>query len=120
MNQKRVVIAEDDLDLLATCTVVLESQGYDVAAASNGRKALELIADKEPDLLITDLDMPEMNGYELINEVGRRNYDFPVIINSGHAFKPDLIKYNGSVKYFDKNTPFDIITKAVKHLVSTG
>ena len=79
-----LVLAVDDeelsLDLLAQA---LEIFGYKTRTAENGRVALEMLKIEKPDIIITDIYMPEMNGIELLREI-RQNYkDIPVILITG-------------------------------------
>ena len=62
---KRVLIVDDEPDLLEAWSFALEHVGYTVERAHNGKIALEALADQVPDLIITDLMMPGMNGEEL-------------------------------------------------------
>ncbi len=59
----------------------LQSSGYEVTVAQNGREALERIRQQTPDLIITDLAMPELNGVELTQAV-RRSAETPIIVLS--------------------------------------
>ncbi len=70
---------------------IFESFGYSVATAVNGKKALELFK-QDPqgfDALVSDYSMPEMNGYELINECLSMRPDLPAILCSGYMEKAD-------------------------------
>ena len=62
---KRVLIADDEPNIGASLEFLMEQAGFEVKLASNGREALELVASFAPDLLILDVMMPEMNGYEV-------------------------------------------------------
>src|SRR5262245_62011390 len=61
-----ILLVEDDPLLCTVLSELLESGGHSVTACGNGREAVELIAVARFDLVITDLSMPEMNGFELI------------------------------------------------------
>lgn len=63
------MIVEDTVDLLANITSILKMEGYFVSSASNGKEALDILRNVRPDLIITDLLMPEMSGFELIRAV---------------------------------------------------
>ncbi len=64
----RVLLVEDTPDLLASVSLELEMNGYDVDQASDGQRALDILdkADTLPDIIVSDIDMPNMNGYELL------------------------------------------------------
>jgi two-component system chemotaxis response regulator CheY len=79
-----ILIADDDIDLAENCSMMLESHGYDVVLASNGREALEKICVQKPDLLISDCVMPEMGGLQLSEEIKAMPVEdqFPVLLMS--------------------------------------
>ena len=62
---KLIVLAEDDTDLAAVNAIRLEISGYEVMEVSNGQDAITAVKEKRPDLLITDLMMPKITGYEV-------------------------------------------------------
>jgi len=66
---KSIVVADDDPDILSIVAMSLETQGYDVYKATNGREAVDLVCDHHPDLIILDMMMPVMSGYEAIAEL---------------------------------------------------
>jgi CheY-like chemotaxis protein len=80
-----VVVVDDDADVLATLVGSLRSLGYTTAAASSGPAALALIERHEPDAVIVDYAMPDMNGAEFIRELSARKPHLPVVLTSGQA-----------------------------------
>lgn len=62
---KRILIVDDEPHVVRVMRMALEKAGYTVEEAGNGQQALERIRDNPPDLLISDIDMPRMNGREL-------------------------------------------------------
>jgi len=60
-----IVLAEDDTDLAAVNAIRLEISGYEVMVVSNGQDAITAVKERKPDLLITDLMMPKITGYEV-------------------------------------------------------
>lgn len=60
----RIVVADDDPDILEIVCISLEAMGHEVERAANGREAVALVRARRPDLVLMDLMMPEMNGYE--------------------------------------------------------
>lgn len=78
---KRILVVDDERQITRMLRVSLQSSGYDVEVANNGLEALERIRENEPDLIITDLAMPEMNGVELTEAV-RRLAATPIIVLS--------------------------------------
>lgn len=66
---KNILVVDDDSATRRLLSFLLERAGYDVAAAEDGATALEMISTSPPDILITDLMMQRMNGYELCQKV---------------------------------------------------
>jgi len=62
---KRVLIADDEPNIVASLEFLMEQAGFEVRLAANGREALEVVAAFAPDLVLLDVMMPEMNGYEV-------------------------------------------------------
>lgn len=87
---RRILIAEDDKDIVELLKLYLENQGYQVFAASNGIEALEHLKENQIDLAVVDIMMPKMNGYELIKEM-RKTHRIPIIILSAKDADSDKI-----------------------------
>ena len=69
---KTILVVDDEYDLLQTICATLELGGYRPVAAANGRLALEQIDAVQPDLVLTDVMMPYMSGYELVAAIRQR------------------------------------------------
>lgn len=78
-----VVIAEDNPAILSTLGLILKQRGYSVRTASGGLAALALLQDRVPDVLLSDLNMPGMSGFELLSVVRGRFPSVFVIAMSG-------------------------------------
>lgn len=75
-----IVLADDDHNIVSLLADLLEDEGYRVLCASNGHQALRLCRDHDPSLLITDVMMPGMNGWELISRLQQTCEDQPPVI----------------------------------------
>jgi DNA-binding response OmpR family regulator len=107
----KILIAEDDPNILNLLNVFLSGQGYQVTAATDGQDALEKIPGLRPDLLITDVMMPRMNGYQLVHTISSDRYDIPtpkIIILTSRTDPADVQRglNVGADMYIAK--PFDI------------
>ena len=80
---QRILVVDDDPEICAVLSQVLEDAGYTVETASDGRTALAMIVASPPELLITDLVVPGLSGWSLFARVRRRWPRLPVIIISG-------------------------------------
>ncbi|MBC5782522.1 response regulator [Ramlibacter sp. USB13] len=87
---KKILVVDDEYDLLQTICATLELGGYDPVSAANGREALRKIADCMPDLVLTDVMMPYMSGYDLVAAIRKlpEGKELPLILMS--AIDPGL------------------------------
>ncbi len=69
--QINILVVDDTLDNLRLLGKILESQQYNVLKSLNGRMALQAVHRKPPDLILLDINMPEMNGYEVCQQLRR-------------------------------------------------
>src|SRR4029077_8853471 len=78
-------VVDDEPSILTFVSRILKEAGYDVTTALGGALALEQLAASKPDLLLTDLMMPDMTGEQLATEARRRCGDLPVLYLTGFA-----------------------------------
>jgi two-component system, sensor histidine kinase and response regulator len=90
----RILVAEDSATQAQRLRHTLEQQGYTVAIASNGRHALEMIPQFQPELIISDVVMPEVDGYELSRRIKEHagTRDIPVILVTTMSDPQDVIR----------------------------
>jgi two-component system alkaline phosphatase synthesis response regulator PhoP len=91
MPGKKVLIADDEIHIVQVVSIKLRNNGFDVLTAENGLLAYQLACDEEPDLIVTDYQMPEMSGIELIEKV-RKNPDIadtPIVMLTARGFAID-------------------------------
>ena len=79
----RILIVDDEPDLRRVGTALLEAQGYEVQGAEDGFEGLSALKQSLPDIIISDLQMPNMNGFEFLSVVRRRFPIIPVVVISG-------------------------------------
>jgi CheY-like chemotaxis protein len=115
-SELRVLLAEDFEPIRHAAKTYLESLGYSVLCAKDGVEALE-IAESEPvDLLLTDIDMPRMNGIELAASMRRHHPDLPLIFLSGGTNLDDARQtaWGGSVGFIEKPCSCQVLSTAVE------
>jgi CheY-like chemotaxis protein len=85
-----VLVLDDDKQVTLLLRSILEHNGYDVLVASTANEALESIREYLPDLVITDVFMPDKDGLEFINEVRARHPELKILaISGGSRFTPE-------------------------------
>lgn len=79
-NKKRILIVEDEPSLIFTLRDTLENEEYAVTVAENGQDAMEMLEKNVPDLMILDIMLPGMSGFDVCKNVRSKNHSFPIII----------------------------------------
>jgi PleD family two-component response regulator len=110
LKKQRILIVEDDLDTSDMLCAYFEGQGYEVITAAWGNDALQLCEETVPDLIIQDIRLPDINGYEVTRKLRRsvRTQQIPVIFLTEKRERADRIAglKLGAVDYITK--PFDM------------
>ena len=87
-----ILVADDDPDILSIVSMSLETQGYTVHKATNGREAVDLARQHHPDLILMDMMMPVVSGYEAVGELkaDASTRDIPIVGLSAKAMSTDM------------------------------
>lgn len=111
-----VLFVEDDLNIQKNMRKILHLIFNEVYIASNGLEALEFFDKNYIDIIITDYEMPAMNGYELIKTIREKNSNIPIIILSNHTDKDKLIKCIplNLICYLEKPIIYEDLIKILK------
>ncbi|MGW8121166.1 response regulator transcription factor [Roseivirga echinicomitans] len=118
---KKILLVEDNAIILDNVSEILGLEGYHVIAAKNGVEGLSLAKSKKPDLILSDIDMPLMNGYQMLKEIrsDAEMQEIPIVFLSVKNYGQELVHglQFGADAYICK--PFDLteLLEAVeKHL----
>ena len=107
---KKIFIVEDELDFLSTLRERLEFEGFVVATAVDGEEALKKIPQEKPDLILLDIMLPEMNGYQVCRELksNPETKTIPVVVVTAKSQESDKFwaKETGADDYLTK--PFEM------------
>lgn len=106
-SRRTILVVDDDPDILRLMAMRLRAAGYDTISVSNGEAALAHIALNSPDLVITDLRMPGMDGMSLFNAIRSIKPNIPVIIVTAHGSQVEALNaiQRGVFDFLTK--PFD-------------
>ncbi|MCB1105229.1 MAG: response regulator [Opitutaceae bacterium] len=88
MSKPSILVVDDEQDICGIAQLLLENAGCDVVCTTNAARALAAVEQRDFDLLITDMLMPEMDGVELINSVRRTKPDQRIMAISGGGMAP--------------------------------
>jgi DNA-binding response OmpR family regulator len=104
-----ILVVEDHIPLLRDISFIVQVAGFDVMSASNGAEALDMMKRQIPDLVVSDIEMPTMNGYDLLRQMHREKKfaSVPCIFMSGRDDYDHLMTALdlGAADYLPK--PFD-------------
>ncbi len=118
MNGKSILVVDDDESHLVWSSDILEQNGYIADVALSGERALEMLANKKYDLIISDLVMPGMSGIDFVRAVSDIESNQKAIIMTGHGDVDTFIESVhglGALEYIDKPiTTEDFITMVDK------
>jgi len=111
----RVLVADDEESARQTLGQILREDGYEVTLAADGNEALSLVARESPDILLTDLKMPRLDGHELLARVRQGFPDVAVVIMTAHGTIRSAVKAlrEGAEDYLTK--PIDV--EELEHLL---
>jgi len=114
---KKILLVDDEESIHLLYREELEEEGYVVHSALSGEEALEKLSIIDPDLVILDINMPGMNGIDVLRRMKEINQNLPVILSSAYQeFKQDLASW-ASDDYIVKSSNLDELKSAVrKHL----
>ena len=107
MPKKKILVIDDEVDFVKLVRLRLESNGYEVAIASDGEEGLAKVSQEKPDMILLDIMMPKKDGYTMLHELKSKEEtgSIPIIIITARAYMKDLFGIEGVADYIVK--PFD-------------
>lgn len=117
---KKLLLIDDEEAIQMLYREEFEGDGYAVVSALNGETGLKKFVEDTPDLVILDIQMPGMNGVEILRQMKMLNPSVPVILSSAYQeFKRDLGTW-ASDEYVVKSGDLDDLKNAVRRLLNLG
>ena len=115
---KKILLVDDEEGTQFLYREVLEGDGYEVHSALTGKDALQKLKTVSPDLVILDINMPGMNGIEILREIKAIKPNIPVVLFSAyHEYKQDIGAWV-SDDYIVKSVDFDELKAAVRQYLA--
>lgn len=117
--KKKILIVDDDFSLRSLMEVVFKDEGYSVSLAGDGISALKALEREKYDILLTDVNMPNVDGVELFNNVKKLYPQIPVIFISGYDHKnlAEKLLREGALYFFKKPLNLNILKRAIKSIL---
>lgn len=121
----KILLIDDDPTVQNVFGQFLRGAGYEVETADNGKKGMMMMEADRPDLIITDIMMPEMDGLEILLKIRKMHDNMPVIAISGgmRALPINFLhqaRVFGARQVFEKPVPLGVLGSAVKELIGEG
>ena len=118
----KILLIDDNDEIQAVFCQFLTGMGHEIIQAGNGKQGLKMIEESRPDLVITDIMMPEMDGLEILMQLRSMHDSVPVIAISGgmHTLPVNFLqqaKLFGARYVFEKPVPLDVLRNAVTELL---
>lgn len=102
---KSIMVVDDDESFLELAATFLESEGYEVVTATGGEECLKKLKDTDPDLILLDMMMPRMDGWDTFERIQAEDPDQKVVFLSALESEPNL-ESTGVLDYIVKRRPF--------------
>lgn len=129
--ERKILLADDDPDVIEIVSMLLEDEGYEIVAAKDGAEALEKIKEENPDLVILDLLMPRVDGFAVFNTLREPEYErwskIPIVVLTSVREEVSKRRYNletgqkmGYKAYLEKPADHDELLETVSSLLSSG
>ena len=120
LKGKTVLVVDDETDVRTVVEAILANHGYSVVQAKDGAEALSLLRRRKFDLMVLDIMMPRMDGYQVMEELKSANPELPVIMLTAKAQPKDVWKgyVEGCHFYITKPFESESLIRAVNYLLN--
>jgi DNA-binding NtrC family response regulator len=119
-EHSRILVVDDDPDWLELITEILMEEGHAVVSASSGARALALLPTFDPAVVLTDMQMPGMNGRELLTAIHARSPDLPVVVLTGDRFHASGNGFEDAFNVLLKPPPIETLLGVVAGAAADG
>ena len=118
---KRVLVIEDNVDNMELITFILKNSGYQTLRAETGKNGLELALSERPDFILLDIQLPDMDGFEVLRQIRALEIDgnIPVIAITSYAMTGDREKMlaAGCTGYIEKPIEPDKVISQIRRII---
>jgi DNA-binding NtrC family response regulator len=114
--RKKILVVDDDKNVREVTEAMLLYGNYNTDRAENGKEALEKLAEEKYDGIVSDIDMPIINGIEMSDELEKRGKNYPILFLSGRVENEELISYSGRYEFMSKPYDMDRFLESVNRL----
>lgn len=122
-RRKRILVVDDEEDIVYLLREALQDEGYQTFGAYNGQEALEIVQKEKPDLILLDIMMPKIDGYSLNQQLKKHQetHNIPVIVISGRGQLRDLFLLNQEAPiadFLEKPFPVKLLLEKIEQVLT--
>ncbi len=118
---KKILIVDDEADIIEILQFVLEAEGYECITATDGEEGLKLAKEASPDLIILDVMMPKINGYKIsrLLKYDSKYKNIPILMITARSQEEDRVigEETGADEYITKPFKVDYVVEKVKNYI---
>lgn len=120
-SNKRILVVDDEENAREALSKILIHDGYEVSSVSNGIEALNFLRSRDVELIITDINMPEMNGLVFLRELTRNRPESNVIMLTAYGEVESYLDAMslGAFEYINKPVKYDELKKVITMILKT-
>src|SRR3990172_6755897 len=113
----KILIVDDDQNILRLYKEELEEEGYSIVTASNGQEAIERFEAEDPDLVTLDILLPDIDGIKLLRQMKEKKPRLPIIMSTAYDYRDDFAVW-ASEAYIVKSSDLTELKATIKKLIS--
>jgi DNA-binding response OmpR family regulator len=119
MSEKRILFVDDDINILRAYERSLRKSSLQIYTIATAEKAMEILRNEQIDLVVTDIKMPGMHGFELISKIREEKRKLPIIICSGYSGmkEDDSLGFHDVAAFFEKPVDMETLEKKIKDIL---
>ena len=112
----KILIVDDDPNILRLYKEELEEEGYIIVTASNGQEAIEKFESEDPDLVTLDILLPDIDGIKLLRQMKEKKPRLPIIMSTAYDYRDDFAVW-ASEAYIVKSSDMTELKATIKKLI---
>lgn len=113
----KILVVDDDEHILRLYKDELSEEGYEVVLAANGKEALELFHQEDPDLVTLDIRLPDIDGIQLLRQMKEKKPRLPIIMSTAYDYRDDFSIW-ASEAYIVKSSDLNELKATIKMLLT--
>jgi DNA-binding NtrC family response regulator len=120
LPKKQVLFVDDDLNILRSYERLLKKSPWKIFTVNSAKKAIDLLSKENIDLIVTDIKMPEMHGFELITKIREKSLKLPIIVCSGyHGLSEDVeLQFHNVAAFLEKPISMNVLKEKISAILA--